>query len=175
MQEKYAKSNPSTTKSRIRRNGLDWDTRIESLCFEDDDILNKKKVEILRLWNKFSKEIGNLKDFCIPRWIFENQAPPNGSVIVKQQLICFSDAGLYLIACMIYLRVVYDCGFVSMGLICTKSRVRNGISIERAELIGLLDSCTLCKKVRNVIDIPLEDCIFYVDSSIVFYWIKTCE
>ena len=168
VQTSLLRKDETLSKTKAKKLGITWDTNLLTLQFDDDNI-NKKLQEILMLWERFILETQKLKGFTIPRYVFKRF---DGVPIAKKQLITLSDAGKYLIACMVYLRLLLKDGGIRTALLCCKSRVRNKLTIARAELVGVLDAVSLGNKVQDILNISPDNTFHYTDNSVSIFQIQ---
>ena len=153
------------SKTKAKQLEVTWDTNLLTLHFEN---LNKKLQELLLLWERFVLEIQKLKSFKTLRYAFKRF---DGISIIKRQFFTLSDAGKYLVASMAYLKLLLPDGSVRTALLCCKSCVRNGLTIARVELVGVLDAVTLGNKVQNILKVSPEDTFHYTDSGVSIFQI----
>lgn len=76
------------------------------------------------------------------------------------------DASKDLIKFSAYIRIIFRNKKALTALLCNRSRVRNNVTIPMAELVGILDSTHLGKKLHKILDIPGATTYYYSESSI---------
>ncbi|XP_045501426.1 uncharacterized protein LOC123698718 [Colias croceus] len=140
---------------KVWKAGLDWDANLtEDLLIE---------------WNNFRKELNDLKNIVIPRWLHTSKD-------TDMELHAFSDASKAAYAAAIYLRVVNKLDkSVHVTLITAKTKVApidKEISIPRLELCGATLAAKLVSEVAQVMGIVKENTYAWTDSTVVLAWLK---
>lgn len=148
---------PATTSARIMmqdiwREGIGWD--------------ENASIEIQNRWNKHAKELIQIQNLRIPRWIGNTQV----------QLIGFCDASEKAFGAVIYCRSLND-GSPMIRLLTGKSRVSpvtNPITLPRLELMGALLMAELFEKVFDALktNVTQASVLAYCDSKIALAWIQ---
>ncbi|XP_067208459.1 uncharacterized protein [Linepithema humile] len=130
---------------------IDWDKTLPT------DLQSK--------WSHYIQELQKLEDFEIPRKIIEDDHN------VCKKLHGFCDASER--AC-IYMRSTKSDGAIDVQLICSKSQIApiKVLSIPRLELCGAQLLAQLMDKVRNALEINIDNKYFWTDSSIVLHWLR---
>lgn len=117
-------------------------------------------------WTSFAESLPKLNLLRIPRWTLCDDS-------VRHEIHVFSDASEKAYGACIYLRSVNKLGLVQVQLLVSKNRVApiKPTTIPRLELCAALLGTRLCTKVRESLTIPIDDCYFWCDSTIVLCWL----
>lgn len=118
-------------------------------------------------WLKFKDQLAFLKNINIPRHV----QLENASLV---ELHGFSDASEKAYGACVYLRSVNSLGKYKISLLCAKSRVAplKTVSLPRLELCGALILAQLVKKVREIMNVNIDRCYYWSDSTITLAWIS---
>ncbi|XP_025836105.1 uncharacterized protein LOC112906362 [Agrilus planipennis] len=133
-----------------------------------DDVLSEElRVE----WDKFLKNILELSDLKISRWLFSDKNA------ISIEIHGFADSSLRAFGACIYLRVIYEDHTVSCKLICSKSRVAplKSITIPKLELSACLLLSKLAAKVVETYNntFKIASVNLWTDSQIALCWLKS--
>nr|CAI5869848.1 unnamed protein product [Callosobruchus analis] len=139
--------------------------RLWELQLEWDDSLPDIEYNI---WATFQKELPLLNNLEISRQI---TCPE----IQEAQLHGFCDASEKAYGACIYLRCTDAHGRHTVNLICSKSRVApiKAITLPRLELSAALLLAQLLKKIKASLNISVNECHLWSDSSIVLHWVAS--
>ncbi len=135
------------------RRELDWDAAMPE--------------DVERKWREWMAELPLLTEHPIPRRLLTS------SCTFNLQLHGFSDASTKAYRAVIYLRAVYSDSSTSVMLVTAKSRVTpvKPETIPRLELTAALMLARLVKATASDLDISLDNCYAWTDSSIVLSWL----
>lgn len=133
--------------------GLEW-----------DDELTEPLVICAHAW--FS-ELETLRKVKVPR-CHKDRIP--GTIT----LYTFMDASENAYGAVVYARCNYNDGTVSSEIVAAKSRVAPSIatSIPRLELMGAVIVLRLTSKIAEVLEIRVNDAIFWSDGVNTLWWIR---
>ncbi|XP_061728642.1 uncharacterized protein LOC133533638 isoform X2 [Cydia pomonella] len=118
---------------------------------------------------RFATSLNKMKSIIVKR----NLDTSNAKTI---DIIGYADASAKAHGCCLYLRIVNLDDSVSVGLLCSKSRVNpiQQLSIPRAELNAALLLAKLVKKVYDLIKDRFEVKVYlFLDSQVVLCWLAT--
>ncbi|XP_065064703.1 uncharacterized protein LOC135690935 [Rhopilema esculentum] len=124
-------------------------------------------------YDRFISEISRLDGIRMPRCFFDP-----GKIVSQVEIHGFSDASETAYAGIVYLRIVYDTGEVSIKFVTAKARVcpLTKQSIPRLELLGAQLLAKLISTVKGTLGEELRGTpikVFYwVDSVCTLCWIK---
>ncbi|XP_055543428.1 uncharacterized protein LOC129728978 [Wyeomyia smithii] len=128
--------------------------------------------DLLRAWQSFRKELMQLNDLQVPRYISSEDA-------VTVELHGFSDASDHAYGACVYARVVHSDRTTTMNLISSKSRIlpkksnkTKAITTPRGELLAAVLLSRLIDKVLQSFDLRFDSVNLLTDSRIVYCWIK---
>ncbi|XP_055612492.1 uncharacterized protein LOC129759094 [Uranotaenia lowii] len=142
-----------------------------------DDLIPDEDHE---MWKKLRLELCQINDMRIPRRTTIDDP-------ITLELHGFSDASKYAYGCCVYLRSVSAAGSVEVRLLCGKSRVAplkelnrkekenadtTEMTIPRLELCAALLLSEQVQKVRETLEIGIENVILRSDSKIVLDWLN---
>ena len=121
--------------------------------------------ESLKQWHKWLNDLPILQDYSIYRCL----KPKEFGSIKNAQLHHFSDASQYGHGAVSYLRITNDQGHVHCTLLMAKSRLApiKPLTIPRLELSAAVVATRMNKILRQEIDIPIDQSIFWSDSTCV--------
>ncbi|KAL0818992.1 hypothetical protein ABMA28_008279 [Loxostege sticticalis] len=133
-------------------------------CTWDEEV----SLEIKQLWLAFANTLPFLNELKINRWVLTNDS-------VSYEVHAFSDASERAYGVCIYIRSIDSFGAVTVKLLTSKNRVApiKPLSTPRLELSAALLAARLCTKVLASLTIPISNCRFWCDSTIVLGWLKT--
>ncbi|KAL0829475.1 hypothetical protein ABMA28_004237 [Loxostege sticticalis] len=133
-------------------------------CTWDEEV----SLEIKQLWLAFANTLPFLNELKIDRWVLTNDS-------VSYEVHAFSDASERAYGVCIYIRSIDSFGAVTVKLLTSKNRVApiKPLSTPRLELSAALLAARLCTKVLASLTIPISNCRFWCDSTIVLGWLKT--
>ena len=128
--------------------------------------------DYLKQYETLISQLSTVKDIKIDRSFFDNEAR-----VTKIELHAFSDASERAYATVVYLRVVYDTGKVSVHFVASKAKVSpiKQQSIPRLELLGANLMAKFVETIRSVLQEELDQPIetyYWVDSMATLCWIK---
>ena len=124
----------------------------------------------LRRWKGWLADLPKLSEVVVTRCY----KPPTFGEINQIQLHHFSDASQYGYGTASYLRVVDTNGNIHCSLVIGKSRLAplKVISIPRLELSAAAMSVRLDYMIRKELDLPIQESIFWTDSTAVIQLIE---
>ena len=145
----------------------------QELCVEkwgwDEELTGEQRKK----YDHFVSEISRVDGIHMPRCLFDK-----GKKVSKFELHGFSDASEMAYASIVYLRVVYETGEVSIKFVAPKAKVCpiTKQSIPRLELLGAQLLAKLVRTVKGVLAEELEgtpiNTFYWVDSVAALCWIK---
>ncbi|XP_055307270.1 uncharacterized protein LOC129571494 [Sitodiplosis mosellana] len=140
------------TKRSISSDKVEWDDKVEG--------------EVLQRWEQFARELPNITNVRIPRWI-------NTDLKSKKQLHAFADASKTGYGTTFYLRQQRDGDPVTVHLVFAKARVApiKGSTIPKWELTACHLTAQLLEEVRTAHDVDIDSCTLWSDSMIALHWI----
>ena len=135
--------------------GLEW-----------DDELNETLATSARAW---FKELSDLEQLHIPRCLQDKS-----KMLVRMSLQTFVDASESAYGSVVYSRCTYEDGSISSTIIASKTRVAptTATSIPRLELMGAVIGVRLTSRIAKVLDVKMNDCVFWSDSVNVLWWVR---
>ncbi|CAG9137953.1 unnamed protein product [Plutella xylostella] len=94
---------------------------------------------------------------------------------VDIQLHTFSDSSERAYGACVYVRTVDREGQVCVRLLTSKNKISplKAATIPRLELCGALLGTRLASKVQSSLTIPINNCFYWCDSTIVLAWLST--
>lgn len=118
-------------------------------------------------WTLFVKELPQLSQIRIPRWIGMGEN-------LKAELHGFSDASSYAYGCVFYVKVTSTDGSVKVNVVMSRTRVApiKRTTIPRMELCAAHLMSKLLSEVRAAHEISVDDCHLWSDSMIVLHWLN---
>ena len=92
----------------------------------------------------------------------------------SMSLQTFVDASERAYGSVVYSRCTYEDGSISSNIIAAKTRVAptTATSIPRLELSGAVIAIRLTSRIAKVLNVHMNDCIFWSDSFNVLWWVK---
>jgi len=122
------------------------------------------------VWQGWINELACLRTISVPRCF----KPSGFGTVVNVQLHHFSDVSEYGYGAVSYLRIVDDKGVIYCSFILGKSRVTplKVVSIPRLELTAAVVAVKLNCLIRNEIEYPIHDTIYWTDSTVVLQYIR---
>ena len=135
--------------------GLEW-----------DDKLTEPLATSARGW---FKELNHLQHVRISRCLQDKQKQ-----LETMSLQTFVDASESAYGAVVYARCTYEDGSISSNIAAAKTRVApiTATSIPRLELMGAIIGVRLTTKVANVLEVPMNNCVFWSDSLNVLWWVR---
>lgn len=123
-------------------------------------------IAIHSQWTNFIKNLSLLNNLSISRYVHTTSDR-------SYELHGFCDSSERAYAACIYVRVRVNGDNYVTNLICSKSRVAplKPTTLPRLELCGALLLSRLTNKVAKILNISLENCYCWTDSTIVLAWI----
>ena len=134
----------------------------------DDEISGELQVK----WKKLLHAASKVGIIHVPR---NYLADRNLTDVKAMELHGFSDASGKAYAAVVYLRVVFEDGFISSRFIASKSRVAplKQLSIPKLELMSCLILSRLIKIIlESLVDYHITKVFCWSDSRDCIYWIK---
>ncbi|XP_057329854.1 uncharacterized protein LOC130670463 [Microplitis mediator] len=121
-------------------------------------------------WRQFQTQLQELNHYTFPR-----HAPISGTQVTEIHGFC--DASEKAYGACLYLRTIDSTGDIKTELLCAKSRVAptKSTTIPRLELCGASVLSNLYASVVRDLPVPIDKTIFWTDSTIVLYWLKSSE
>jgi len=110
-----------------------------------------------------------LRTISVPRCF----KPPEFGMVVNVQLHHFSDVSEYGYGAVSYLRIVDDKGALHFSFVLHKSRITSlkVVSIPCLELAAALVAVKLNCLIRNELEYPIHDTMYWTDSTVVLQYI----
>ena len=135
--------------------GLEW-----------DDELTEPLATSARGW---FKELSHLQHVRISRCLQDKQKQ-----LETMSLQTFVDASESAYGAVVYARCTYADGSISSNIAAAKTRVApiTATSIPRLELMGAIIGVRLTTRVANVLEVPMNNCVFWSDSLNVLWWVR---
>ena len=143
---------------------------LQSLCKQkygwDEEISQADST----VWQEWLKDLACLRTISVPRCF----KPPGFGAVVNVQLHHFSDASEIGYGAVSYLRIVDDKGAPHCSFVLGKSRVTplKVVSIPRLELAAAVVAVKLNCLIRNELEYPIHDTIYWTDSTVVLQYIR---
>ena len=136
--------------------GIEWDAEIPENC--------RKVVET------WLSGLSLLKDWEIPRAFSFGKWKD----VVAVQLHGFGDASEKGYGACVYVVLERNDGTLSSTLVLSKAKVAplKKVTLPRLELLGAVVVAQLLEFVRGVLDVGIDNCFGWTDSSVVLSWIK---
>ena len=93
--------------------------------------------------------------------------------MIKVSLHTFVDASQTAYGAAVYQRIEYD-HMLSVRLVAAKAKVApiQSVSFPRLELMGACLGNKLTQSIVEVFSIPIQDVVFWSDSTNVLWWIR---
>jgi len=134
--------------------GVDWDDPLPS--------------DVVRKVNSWFTELEQLPNVKIPRSLQEKHN------VIKVSLHTFVDASQAAYGAVVYQRIEYEGHRLSVRLVTAKTKVApiQSVSIPRLELMGACLGNKLTQSIIEVFSIPVQDVVFWSDSTNVLWWIR---
>ena len=138
------------------RKRLEWDDPIP------DDERNR--------WLSWLEDLQRLEQLSVDRCL----KPPSFGKVVSVQLHHFSDASQQGYGAVSYLRFLDDKDAIHCSFVMGKARTAplKTVTIPRLELSAAVVASRLDKILRNEIDIPVDESVFWTDSTCVISHIQ---
>lgn len=122
---------------------------------------------ILQQWKTYYEELVRMPTIQLKRWfgIDENTE--------RVELHGFSDASTMAYCAIIYCRVVTPTG-ITVTIVEAKTKVApvKQVSLPRLELCGAVLLANLLHRVKNAMNIPIQDIYAWTDATIVLAWLQ---
>jgi hypothetical protein len=134
-----------------------------------DDIVPEKLQKAWRGWIEDSQLLPEVK---IPRVLVPTR---EGDKVKETQLHTFCDASGYAYGFIMYVRVLYESGFIYVNIACSKAKVApiKQVSIPRLELEAAVTGARMTKPMAQTLETPKLYC--WTDSMNVLWWINTAH
>ena len=141
----------------------------QELCRRKVGWDDRMSQDVLDQWLRWLQDLPLLEQFSLPRCV----RPPDFGTVVLCQLHHFSDASEKGYGAVTYLRMVDDLGGVYCCLLMSKSKLTplKIKTIPRLELAAAVVSVKLEKLMRQQLEIPVHESLFWTDSMIVLNYI----
>ena len=122
------------------------------------------------LWNAWLQDLPNMAEFQVNRCI----SPHDFGQVVECELHHFADASEMAYGAVSYLVSKNAEGDIHSGLILAKSHLAplKKMTIPRLELTAATLSVKLDAKLKEELDLPIKQSIFWTDSTIVLQYIR---
>ena len=126
--------------------------------------------DTLKRWVNWKEELDEIGKITVNRCY----RPPGFGKSVNTQLHHFSDASQTGYGMCSYLRFVNEKGDVHCSLVVGKARVApmKAVSIPRLELTAALVSAEIGKKIKNELNMDIDEEFFWTDSKVVLGYIN---
>ena len=146
---------------------------LQDLCKKKLDWDEKIPEEDLSRWKAWLKELPKLQGFSTGRCF----NPSGFGEVASAQLHYFSDASEIAYGAVSYLRLVNAHGDVHCSFITGKSRLSplKPVTIPRLELSAAVLSTRLDAMIQDELEIPVDDSIFWTDSTCVIRYLENEE
>ena len=94
--------------------------------------------------------------------------------MIKVSLHTFVDAYQASYGAVVYQRIEYEDHMLSVRLVAANTKVTpiQSVSIPRLELMGACLGNKLTQSIVEVFSIPIQDVVFWSDSTNVLWWIR---
>ena len=122
------------------------------------------------LWNAWLQDLPNMAEFQVNRCV----SPHDFGQVVECELHHFADASEMAYGAVSYLVSKNAEGDIHSGLILAKSHLAplKKMTIPRLELTAATLSVKLDAKLKEELDLPIKQSIFWTDSTIVLQYIR---
>ena len=145
----------------------------QNLCFDkvgwDEELTGKNRKD----YESLLSNLTCIDDIQVERCLLEKD-----KAIAQVEIHAFSDASEQAFATVVYLRVVYESGEVSVRFLASKAKVAplKKHSIPRLELMGAHLMAKLVESVRSTLKDEFKDkqinAFYWVDSIATLCWVK---
>lgn len=125
-------------------------------------------LNLQTLWLKFRDSLPFINSFEIRRLVLTSKH--------QIELHGFADASEKAYGACIFLRSIDSHGHFKVALLCSKSKVapiKSTTTLPRLELCASLLLANLSNKIKGCLDVKIEKCFYYSDSTIALSWIKS--
>lgn len=141
---------------------------MQRLWLDKYDWDNEVSPEIRGIWFRFENTITSLNHLKIPRWVLYEDS-------TIHEIHVFTDASDKAYGACVYIRSCNNNGPIGVQLLVSKNRIVpiKPMTTPRLELCGALLGARLCTKVKESFTIPIHQCRFWCDSTIVLGWLTT--
>ena len=142
----------------------------QQLCREEKGRDEGLPREMEEQWGRWLNDLPIIKEFNIPRC-----AIPDKNLVKTLQLHYFCDASECGYGAVAYLRTDNVDDTVSVNILMAKSRLAplKGSTIPRLELASALEAMRLDKLLQEELQVPLEQSIYWTDSTIVLWYLQS--
>lgn len=126
-------------------------------------------LDLQTRWINFRDHLQEISNISIPR---HTLIPSRSSV----ELHGFADASQKAYGACLYLRSIDAYGNIVVRLLCAKSKVapiKNTTTLPRLELCACVLLANLAHRVLSLLEIDINECFFYSDSTIALCWLKS--
>ncbi|GFV83705.1 integrase catalytic domain-containing protein [Trichonephila clavipes] len=122
---------------------------------------------LVSYWKSFIDALESINCLDIPRYCLQDKS-------IRTELHGFSDSSEKAHGAALYLRCINTSEEISVGLLCSKSKVvpLKSITIPRLELCGAVLLSKLLKRTLDAFKVNISQIYLWTDSSIVLAWIK---
>lgn len=123
--------------------------------------------DIHTMWTQYVGQLRKLEEIRTPRLVRTTHP-------IRIELHGFCDASEAAYGACLYIRSLAACGTWTTQLLCAKSKVApiKTTSIPRLELCGALLLAKLSQKTTRALTMPIDEVIYWSDSTIALSWIK---
>ncbi|XP_030845109.1 uncharacterized protein LOC115925437 [Strongylocentrotus purpuratus] len=132
-----------------------------------DEEIPSKEIE---RWNEWLQELPKMTEFQVNRCI----KPHDFGKVAEYKLHHFADASEKAYGVVSYLRMKDVEGQVHCSILFARSRLAplKRMTIPRLELMAATLSVTIDSMIQRELDLPLQESVFWTDSSIVLHYVK---
>jgi len=126
---------------------------------------DKIPADLMIEWNSYKERLETMEEIQIPRQVVTKEA-------IKIEMHGFCDASQSAFGACIYLCSIDMKGTRTFRLLTSKSRPTQNYFIPRLELCSAVLLAKLAFKVKKILTLPIHQCFYWSDSSIVIHWIR---
>ena len=143
---------------------------LQDLCKKKLGWDDKIPEEVINRWKAWLESLPLLERFCTERCC----KPTNFEEVTSCQLHYFSDASQLAYGAVSYLRMVNAQGDVHCSFVMGKSRLAplKPVTIPRMELSAAVLSTRLDRIIRDEIELPIQEAVYWTDSTCVLRYIE---
>jgi len=143
---------------------------LQDLCKKKLGWDDKIPEEDVNRWKAWLESLPLLERFCTERCC----KPTNFEEVTSCQLHYFSDASQLAYGAVSYLRMVNAQGDVHCSFVMGKSRLAplKPVTIPRMELSAAVLSTRLDRIIRDEIELPIQEAVYWTDSTCVLRYIE---
>jgi len=146
---------------------------MQDLCRESHGWDEPVPQESMSRWERWLEDLPKLSSVQIDRCI----KPKNFGEVVKSELHTFSDASQTGYGAVSYIRLINSEGDVHCSFLAAKSRLAplKAVTIPRLELSAAVVAVELEGQLRQELEIPIDESIFWTDSTSVLQYINNTK